>query len=252
MLKESKVNGHTVRYYDSIRDTPLDRFRVFNLHSLVDSGVGSSIEDFDLQSARLEGYIKTGDTQSALAIIANNRMLLRMMISKVNPKMMSFAALVFEIDGVQYNDLSDEGLEKVISVLDSRRSTWGLIKDWLRDAKKKREVEMSELFPGRDQMLVALDGVGLIRKRTFKILEKIIAGTLKKDDEDIASIELEMLLLYPPQHFTGQGNFRTTYERKFEEAMIAVAKYVGHSVEHISVFRFHQTLEMMRSQSKKR
>ena len=44
-MKTAKVNGHTVEIFDSIDELNIRRFQKYNKYMLIDSGVGSDLQD---------------------------------------------------------------------------------------------------------------------------------------------------------------------------------------------------------------
>ena len=46
-MKTVKIGKHTVELYDTIEELPVIRFHKYQKYLLVDSGIGSTIEDFD-------------------------------------------------------------------------------------------------------------------------------------------------------------------------------------------------------------
>ena len=55
-----KVNKHTVEIYDSIDELPIQRFQKYNKFLLIDSGVGSDLQDVLNHIDRAKIYIKAG------------------------------------------------------------------------------------------------------------------------------------------------------------------------------------------------
>ena len=116
-MKEVKLNGHDVRVYDSIDDLPMVRFHRYNRMLLVDAGIGSDISDFDNHVERVVRYIRKGDNDNAAKELDNLRQNVYMIMQGQSVKDLSFACLVESIDGVRCDDLSPEGLQKVLHML---------------------------------------------------------------------------------------------------------------------------------------
>jgi hypothetical protein len=116
-MKEVELNGHRVKIYDSIDDLPIVRFHRYNRMLLVDAGIGSDIADFDSHIERVVAYIRKGDNQNAAKELDNLRQNVYMIMSGQSVRDLSFACLVAEVDGKLQDDLSPEGLTKVLELL---------------------------------------------------------------------------------------------------------------------------------------
>ena len=134
-MKELKLNGHKVRIYDSIDTLPITRFHCYNRMLLVDAGVGSDISDFDNHIERMVRYIRKGDNDSAAKELDNLRQNVYMIMSGQSVRDMSFACLVASIDDKPCDDLSPEGLQKVIETLGG--ATRDELTEAYQSAKKK-------------------------------------------------------------------------------------------------------------------
>lgn len=116
-MKEIKLNGHDVRVYDSIDSLPIVRFHQYNRMLLVDAGIGSDISDFDTHVERVVRYIRKGDNESAAKELDNLRQNVFMIMSGQSVHDLSFACLVYSIDGEVCDDISPEGLANVLHKL---------------------------------------------------------------------------------------------------------------------------------------
>ena len=116
-MKEVEFAGHKVVLYDSIDELPIARFHKYNRYLLVDAGVGSEISDFDNHIERVVRYIRNKDNESAGKELENLRQNVFMVLSEQNIKHLSFACLVKTIDGKANDDLSPDGLAKVLELL---------------------------------------------------------------------------------------------------------------------------------------
>lgn len=134
-MKELTLNGHKVRIYDSIDELPMVRFHKYNHTLLVDAGIGSEIGDFDAHIERVVRYIRNGDNENAAKELDNLRQNVFMIMQGQSVKDFSFAVLVAEIDGEPQNDISQEGLQKVVELLGG--ATKKELADTMQSVKKK-------------------------------------------------------------------------------------------------------------------
>lgn len=134
-MKNLELNGHKVVLFDSIDELPITRFHKYNRYLLIDAGIGSEIGDFDHHIERVVSYIRKGDNENAGKEMENLRQNVFMVLGEQNIKHLSFACLVKAIDGEETDDLSPEGLGKVLELLGG--ASRGEINETLSSIKKK-------------------------------------------------------------------------------------------------------------------
>ena len=134
-MKEVELNKHKVRIYDDIDELPMVRFHRYNHMVLVDAGIGSELSDFDSHIERVVRYIRKGENETAAKEMENLRQSVYMILSGQSVRDLSFACLVESIDGQPCNDLSQEGLTKVVELLGGE--TRKKLADEYQSAKKK-------------------------------------------------------------------------------------------------------------------
>lgn len=139
-MKTVKIGTHTVEMYDAIDELPMARFHKYQKYLLIDSGIGSTIEDFDRRIEKARRFCMLNDAANAQKELENMRQCVYMIENGLSPKHLSFACLVFAIDGQQCVDLSDDALQKIVATfadapvqeltdhLDSVKKNWRGIK----------------------------------------------------------------------------------------------------------------------------
>lgn len=83
---------------------------------LVDAGIGSDIADFDKHISRIAAFLAKNDNKQAITELENIRQNVYFIQSGVSPRNLAFAVLVKSIDGKPCDDLSDEGLKKIVDM----------------------------------------------------------------------------------------------------------------------------------------
>lgn len=102
--------------YDAIDELPIKRFHKFNKMLLIDAGIGSDLADFDTHLQRAIIYAGSKTPQMAITELNNLRQNVWMIQTELSPKHLAFATLVKKIDGVEYEDISDDALKKIIEI----------------------------------------------------------------------------------------------------------------------------------------
>ena len=138
-MRTDTFKGNTIEIYNDI-NMPIDRYMCYSKYVLIDSGIGSNLESFDANIAKVMRYMADGKTKEANIVLMNLRQLYNFILNETNPAYLSFAALVKSINGKPCNDLTDEGLQLVVDKL--ARKNWSVsgIMNTLKDVKKKYKV----------------------------------------------------------------------------------------------------------------
>lgn len=136
-MRQEVYNNKNLIMYDSIHDLPITRFHLFNKYAMIDAGIGSNIDDVDRHLTNLREMNRRGDKNNLDQALLNFQQELRFIMTKVNPSTMTFAVMVKSIDGKEMNDLSDLGIENVITMLGKEGISYGLIKGLIDFVKKK-------------------------------------------------------------------------------------------------------------------
>lgn len=142
-MRTDKIAGLSVQYYDSIDELPVIRFQKWNKLMIVESGVGSTLNDVNSHIKRIKGYMKS-DQLNAQKELDNLRQNLILIVNGISPKHLAFAALVKSINGKPVTDLSDEGLKAVTARLNPENiNRMDLVIDSLKKKLKKISIYIS-------------------------------------------------------------------------------------------------------------
>ena len=112
-MQEVRIGKHKVLLYSDIEELPAWRFSKFNKFVLIDSQIGSTIQDVDQRFQNLYLIAKNEDMAKMKAEINNLRQSIHFTLTETNTKMMSFISLIYSIDGKEFNDLSEEGIQRM-------------------------------------------------------------------------------------------------------------------------------------------
>lgn len=123
---ENKIGKHSVKVYNAIDEIPTERFFAYNRMMLLDSGIGGDLEAVDGHITRAMKYVAQGKQEEANQVLLNMRNSFYFILENLNPKHLSYAALVYSIDGKVQHDFSDEALQAMVAQF----STWGANKSF--------------------------------------------------------------------------------------------------------------------------
>lgn len=243
-MKNLTVNKKTVRVYDSIDEMPIINFQKYNKYLLIDSGIGSDVDDIDAHIARIAKFIKSNNAKKALQELQNMRQNMYMVNSEISPKYLAFAALINSIDGEEVNDLSDDGLKNVLAKLKEIKHS--KIIDFLVWLKKKVTTELEMYFPGDFVNPKEKDAYDKLKQRTLFVLDSMINGT--DNSEQIETIDIVMLNMHSPKSYIGSESVEIKYDKQFESTCLLIAQKTSMDAKKMTVLQFYNAVDNIKQQ----
>lgn len=246
-MKTLKIGKHKVTIYDAISELPITRFHVYNKMLLVDSGVGSDITDFDSHAERVIAFLQKKDTENAIKELQNLRQNIYFIQQSLSPKNLAFAALVKEIDGKPFDNISDEGLKQITALFANEKITE--IDKPLREAKKKIDTDLQTYFPALFDDSSEKEYFDLLLKRT----KAILAGIVEKKDNsaNIDAITIELMTYVKPRDFANE-NIELLIDRQFEKICLMLAENLHCEPKKYTVLEFYSAFDYLKEKTKKR
>jgi hypothetical protein len=242
-MRIEKIAGHRVEFFDAIEELPVVRYQKFNKMLIVDSGVGSDVSDVDGHLYRATTFIQKGDTTSAMTELSNLRQNIYFVQQNLSPRFLAFAAFVKSIDGKPCDDLSDEGLQRIVDKLS--REKVGILSALVDRAKKKIDEELVQMFPKLFDGSSTKEYYDLLRRRTLLLLDCIISGKTKTKRDKIELLTLDLLTFSKPQEFLN-GDVEVQYDRAFEKMSITIAEHLHIEPKTLSVVAFYEAYEYLK------
>lgn len=108
-----KISNSRIELYDSVDDITQDRWHLFNKFLMQDSGVGSTIQDFDKHLFKLDSYLKAKKYAEARQERINLHLSVFNNLMGINFKSLAFACLIKSIDGKDVKVENDDDAETV-------------------------------------------------------------------------------------------------------------------------------------------
>lgn len=146
-MKVIDTGKHVIKLYDSVDELPIGAYQRYNKFLLIDAGIGSSVDDFDAHIVKLAKLIGNNEREKAIQELQNMRQNLFMINSKVSPKYLAFAALVYSIDGKKVEAVSDDDYSELLAkIQEMPHSLLTKTLDWL---KKKLQTSSKPTSQGK-------------------------------------------------------------------------------------------------------
>lgn len=244
-MKIVSLNKKVIKLYDSIDEMPIVNFQKYNKYLLIDSGIGSDIDDIDAHITRVAKYIQLGDKKKAIMELQNMRQNIHMVNSEISPKYLAFASLIHSIDGKEITDLSDSNLKEVLQ--DIKTVKHSSFVNALMDIKKKVTTELELYFPEDFVKAREKEAYDVIKKRTLLVLEGITEGV--DNQEQIDAIDDSIMQANIPKVFTGAESVEIKADKQFENACLVIGQKLGADAKKMTVLQFYNALDMITKQS---
>lgn len=244
-MKSLLINKKIVRVYDSIDEMPIVNFQKYNKYLLIDSGIGSDADDIDAHIVKIAKFIKANNNKKALQELQNMRQNMYMVNNEISPKYLAFAALIHSIDGKEVNDLSDDGLKKLLQDLkDIKHSK---VIDFLLWLKKKVTSELETYFPGDFVNPKEKEAYDKLKNRTLLVLDSIINDA--DNTEQIELIDTMMLNMHTPKVFIGSESVEVKYDKQFESTCLLIAQKTNMDARKMTVLQFYNAIDNIKAQA---
>jgi hypothetical protein len=128
-------NQHTLTFFKSINELPIKRFQLTQRYTLIDSGIGSTLNDVIRHFSRLDQFIEVKDYDSIVAERENMLMSYQFILSEQYIKSYVFASLIKSVDGVNV-DITDDNIDDYVHMLESSDLTISQVEDITESQKK--------------------------------------------------------------------------------------------------------------------
>ena len=245
-----KIGKHTVEMYDTIEELPIVRFHKYQKLLLIDAGIGADINAFDQRIEKTRRFLMDGKTDKAQQELENLRQSVFLIQSGINPKHRAFAALVAKLDGVEYNDVSDDGLAKLSETLNNAPENE--LTAQLEAVKKKIDGELRLYFPALFADSEIKEYYDLLRKRTLAVLENIIAGKMNPDTTpEIEKLTTALITYSNPKAFAGSDGVEIQFDRQFENLCLVLSEQLHVKPKEYSVLEFYNAFDFVQERAKK-
>ena len=247
-MVKTKIGKHEVEIYDSIEELPVVRFHKYQKMLLIDAGIGSDLTAFDQRAEKIARYIAAGDKEKAGAELQNLRQAVYFVQNEISPKHRAFAVLVARINGVE-TDASDAGIEAVLKTLGDAPANQLAAR--MDAAKKKIDAELTLYFPALFEDSEIKAYFDLLRKRTLRVLENIVAGVEDPErGDDVERLTTALILYSNPKVFSGSDGLEIQYDRQFEDLCLALSEQLHANPKGMSVLEFYNAFDFVQRRAK--
>jgi len=247
-MKKIKIGKYEVELYDSIDELSMLRFHKYNKMLLIDAGIGSDLSDFDARIEKARVYCTTKAPELALLELDNLRQTVYFIQSGINTKHLAFTVLVKSIDGKETNDLSIEGLQKVLEMFSDIPHTEMTAQ--MEAVKKKIDEELQMYFPTLFDDSSVKEYYDDLLRRTKLMLQAIIKGEWDEVQADIDKITVALITYNKPNVFSGTENMEIQHDKSFENMCLLISQKLHVDAKRQTVLEFYNAFEYIKQMMK--
>lgn len=247
-MKEVKLGGHRVKIYDSIDELPIKRFHVYNKYLLIDAGIGSEISDFDHHIERMVAFLTKGDKDNANKELQNLRQNVYLIMNGQNIRHLSFACLVASIDGQKTDDISPDGLAKVLKKLGGVPR--GEFSEAAASVKKKIDEELSLYFPAMFDDVRTREYYDIVKRMTVTMLEQLYDGVTDERKKAIETMQEKLVLFSKPKVFQGNAGLEVMHDKNFATMCLMITKEAGSEAKNMTVMEYYNAYEYIKQKAR--
>ena|ERR1700761_5198603 len=131
--------GIEIKIYSSGSELPIDRYMQFQKYLILESSIGSDVTKINERYQRISAFIQEGKLEDALRENENALIAIRTALSGVHYTSMAFACLCKEVGKECAEDISEEGLQRTVELIQASGITAGDLDSAVEEIKKKSD-----------------------------------------------------------------------------------------------------------------
>lgn len=248
-MKKVKLGKHDITLYNAIDELPMVRFHRYNKMLLLDAGLGSDLAAVDGHIERAVRFIKNDKRTEAAGEMENLRQNIYFIQQGLSPKHLAFAVLVTEVDGQPCDDVSDEGLQRVVKMLEDVP-----VKEVAQEmdaTKKKIDDELILYFPEDFDDASEKEYFDIMRRRTEAMLDEIINGAGEEIQQRIDRLTDELVCFTKPKCFTGKESAEIEYDKRFEDMCLIMSEKLHNDPKKFTVMEYYNAYRYIKTSIKR-
>lgn len=249
-MKHLVFGKKDVVMYDSIDELPVRRFHRWQKMLMMAAGVGATLADFDSHIERVVAFLKNEDKDNAIKELENLRQNVNLMQNEVPLSALAFAALVKSVDGVDTDDISEDGLQRTLDMIGE--ATMKEVHEAAVSSKKKIDHELTLYFPSIFDDVITRQYYDDIKKRTMLILDTIINGESEDKSANIEKLTETLIMAAKPQVWTGSKAVDIQQDKAFEDLCLAISKEFNADAKRFTVLEYYAAQETLAKIAKER
>lgn len=253
-MVEKLLGGKRFVFYDSIEDLPISQFHRYSKYVLVGSGIGDSLANIDSHITRVINFMKV-DIKKAHQELLNLRQNIYMVLTEQDVQTKATLCLLKSIDGVEWTDFSDSGLQTLYDMVSGER--FADVNDLAKKVREAIDENLSRYFPKIFDDATSKNYCDFLRKRALLQGDAILNN--KNHEDEIDALDRQIYGMLNVKSFEGADSEEIRFDKQFEEMCLTMAKEFGGGIKKFTTMEFYSAYEKLdkqyeeqKKQSKKR
>ena len=243
-MVEKSISGHKVVFYDGIEELPIIQFHRYSKYVLIDSNIGDNIADIDRHITKIVNFL--GDPRKAYTELNNLRQNMYFVVEGQDIHHKSTLCLVKSIDGKDWEDFSDSGLEELYNMLN--KASVGEMEELANNLRGAIDRALEQYFPSIFDSTEQKNINDLLHRRAMLQLATIVSG--EDNDEKIRGVDAQLFARQRPKNFIGEQSEEIRFDKQFEEMCLTLAKEFGGNIKRFTTMEFYSAVEKLNKDSK--
>ena len=135
-FKDKTGKQRTATFHTSINTLPIRQHKLAEKFSLIDVGVGSTINDINRHLARFDQFMSVKDYESLAIERQNLQINFSFLLSKQAIPVYILSAFLKELDGEQVKIMEEDDIDKYYTLFETSDLTYGVVKELVETQKK--------------------------------------------------------------------------------------------------------------------
>lgn len=247
-MRITTIAGKAVEMYDGIDELPILRFHAYNKMLLIDAGIGSDLSDWDTHIEKTIRFLRSKKPDLAEKELDNLRQNVYFIQTDMSPRYLAFCTLVKSVDGTPYNDMTPDGLKKVLELFADAPNAE--LTAQLEAVKKKIDDELQMYFPRLFDDATIKEYYDQLKRRTLLMLDAIIHGDETDKRAEIEEITTMLVTYTKPQSFSGSDSMEIAYDKQFENMCLILSQHLHVNPKTFTVMEYYNAFEYIKQATK--
>lgn len=241
-------NKRKLIVYSSIKDLPIKRYAAYQKFNLIDAGLGADMESIAKHMAKLFQYLNNELPKEALIEAKNLYYTFHLIFENEHPSALTFACIVFSINGELQEDFSDDGLQKIVDKLHSLGFTQEELEFNLEFLKKKLSDEINLYFKDVFQEDESLQLFSNIKTKIRTLAKAIQEDNLEDYESVLKKLEKDIAAFDKPGIFDQDNPENTVLKMElyFENLCSLLENNGIQNTKFLSTFEFYSRLSYLK------
>lgn len=243
-MREVRLNEHKIEVFDDISELSIERFHEYSRYTLIATGVGDSITDIDKHIEAINALLFV-DVAKAQQELLNLRQNLILIANKMDFRHKSFLFLVKSVDGKDWENFSDAGIDKLYKLVN--KASLAEFNKAMNGVIAEIDDQLVRYFPEMFDDASEKNRLDAMRKRAMLMLDTISNGA--DHTKEIERLSSQIWEKYEPKSFENDKAI-VEFDRQFENMCLILSKEFQGGVKGYTVMEFYSAYNLLKEREK--